>query len=269
MFEEVNELIDQIKENLPWKVVSVQRAEADDLMLVLAREFNSTEKILIYSPDKDMIQAQRNTNNVFQYSSLTKKWLKPEHKSNDMNSWIHEHCVLGDSCDDVPKVVDFTEFSDSFIDHLQQHDIQFESPLELRESSVPQSLKKQILADFNVYKKNRSGEFTEEKDVFKKIRFGPSTLKKKENEYGSIDNWIDSNPLYREHYDRNFTLVMEEGIPDYIKASILDEYKDAKTEYNIKPFEDYLISNNLKNISLELPCIFRMKRELTADDFGW
>ena len=36
-----------------------------------------------------------------------------------------------------------------------------------------------------------------------------------------FNDWLFSHPLYKEHYDRNFTLVMEEGIPTDIWNGII------------------------------------------------
>lgn len=269
VFAEVDALIDQIKDNLPWKVISVPKAEADDIMLVLAREFNRFEKILIYSPDKDMIQAQRDNENVFQYSALTKKWLVPENKHDHMDHWIMEHVCLGDASDEVPKVVDHTEFSPTFINFIKDQGYTMSSPVEFRSADVSDAEKKRLIEEFDVYKTNRKGESTGVKDIYKDIRFGPSTLQKEIAKHGSLDAWLDSHPLYRKHYERNFTLVMEEGIPTDIWNEIVLQYKEAKSDYNDKVFEEYLINNELKSILMELPNHFKINRDLTADDFGW
>jgi 5'-3' exonuclease len=269
VFADIDLLIEQLKTNLPWKVIEIPKAEADDIMLVLAREFNRSEKILIHSPDKDMIQAQRNTDNVFQYSSLTKKWLVPENKHDHMEHWIMEHVCLGDASDEVPKVVDHTEFSKVFVDFISVQGYNIDTPMEFRAADIPNEEKKRLIEEFDVYKLNRKGESTGVKDIYKDIKFGPSTLQKKLAEYGSLDAWLDSHPLYRQNYDRNFKLVMEEGIPSNIWNEIVVQFKEAKCEYNDKSFEQYLTENELKSILMELPNHFKIQRELTAQDFGW
>ena len=269
VFSEVDELIDQIRTNLPWKVVEVPRAEADDIMLVLAKEFHKREAVLIHSPDKDMIQAQRDNDSVFQYSSLTKKWVLPENKHDHMDHWITEHVCLGDASDDVPRVVDHTEFSDAFFAYLSNNGFDIRTPMEFRESSASLDVKKKLLQQFDVYKLNRAGESTGVKDVYRDIKFGPSTLQKKIKEHGSLDNWLDSHPLYRKHYERNYKLVMEEGIPDHIRTEIVIRYEQAETVYNRSSFEEYLHRNNLKTIIMDLPSIFKVKTEICAADFGW
>jgi hypothetical protein len=216
-----------------------------------------------------VIQAQRGNDNVFQYSSLTKKWLVPENKHDNMDHWITEHVCLGDPSDDVPKIVDKTEFSDSFLAHLAAHGFNVKVPLDFRDLAIDIEDKKKLVQCFDVYKKNRSGESTQEKDIYKDIRFGPTTLQKKLKEYGSLDAWLDSHPMYRKNYERNFILVMEEGIPKNIWSAIVENFNSAETVYNREEFEQYLNENGLRSILMELPNVFKVNRELTAADFGW
>ena len=269
VFSHIDTVIDQIKNNLPWKVLEVPTAEADDIMLVLAKEYNKYEKILIHSPDKDMIQAQRDNENVYQYSALTKKWIVPENKHDHMDHWICEHICLGDGADEVPKVVDHTEFSTSFLDYLKEHNLEIETPMDFKESTISNDVKRDLLTNFDVYKLNRKGESTGVKDIYKDMKFGPAKLQKEIIKYGSLDKWLDSHPLYRQHYDRNFTLVMAEGIPSDIWNEIILQYKEANISYNDRSFSEYLIQNELKSILMDLPGVFKITRELTADDFGW
>lgn len=269
VFKHINELIYQLKHNVPWKVVEVSRAEADDIMLILAKEFNQYELILIDSPDKDMLQAQRETENVFQYSALTKKWLVAENKHDNMEHWIMEHVCLGDASDDVPRVIDHTEFSPAFLKYLKEQGYNIKDPIEFKASDIQTDEKKALIENFNVYKLNRKKESTGVKDIYKDIRFGPSGLEKAIKQFGSLDAWLDSHPLYRPHYERNFKLVMEEGIPEHIRSEIVKAYKAAPTDYNQKEFEDYLERNNLNSLKMELPNHFKINRDLTADDFGW
>lgn len=264
IFKYINDMIDMMREYLPWKIVSVPRAEADDIMLVLARHYNKFEKILIFSPDKDMIQAQRNTDNVFQYSALTKKWIVPENKHNDMDDWLLEHVCLGDASDEVPRIIDETIFSDNFKNYLKENNIEIETPMEFQ--TLNDEIKSDLLEKYNIYKVNKKGEPTE-LDIYLKERLGLSTLKKKIDKIGSLDSFLDSHPLYRKHYNRNYILVMEEGIPPEIWNECLIQYKDAKNDLIINEFEEFLDKHNLS--SLKLTITFEITRELKMEDFGW
>lgn len=301
-----NIMLECIENNLPWKVVCVDRAEADDLMLVLSRYFNEREKILIHCPDKDLIQAQIGAPNVKQYSALTKKWVVPEHKSTDMNKWIMEHVCLGDESDGVPRIFDFTEFTDSFKEYLISKNVNALEPVQFFEYS--KDFQTKLFDGYNIYKTNKKGEDTE-KDIFVKPRFGPTDLekilngkyqlnekKKKLTELKTLykddkesikkinqkiksleiddktpeerfEEWLDSHPLYRKNYNRNFTLVMEQGIPADIWNNVILQYKSAKNEYNHYEFHKFLSEYNLT--SLKLIMNFESNSEICAADFGW
>ena len=62
----------ELKETFPYKLLQIDRAEADDIIgtLVMERKFSSP-KTMIMSSDKDFIQLQR-YHDVFQYSPVAK-----------------------------------------------------------------------------------------------------------------------------------------------------------------------------------------------------
>ena len=101
IFECLNTIKAEIKENLPYKVLEVYGAEADDIIaaLCLKLEFDNG-KTLILSGDKDFIQLQKYTN-VTQYSPITKKFVNGE----DPKQYLKEHILNGDSSDGVPNVL--------------------------------------------------------------------------------------------------------------------------------------------------------------------
>lgn len=103
IFETLNKVRDEIKDNLPYKVVRVEHAEADDVISTLCHKYGvqlnnaSTEKILILSSDKDFMQLQKFTN-VYQFSPMAKKFLK----TNEPEKFLKEHILKGDRSDGVP-----------------------------------------------------------------------------------------------------------------------------------------------------------------------
>lgn len=100
-FEQVykmfDELTDDLKNHFPWKVVGVDRAEADDIIAVLTTKFHLSEKIMIISSDKDFLQLQQYPN-VYQYSPITKKELV---ESNPQVA-LREKIIRGDVGDGIP-----------------------------------------------------------------------------------------------------------------------------------------------------------------------
>lgn len=269
VFHHMNGLIDVIDKHLPWKVIKTKTAEADDIMLALSRVYNQYENIMIHSPDKDLIQAQRNTSTVYQYSSLVNKWITAESKYENMDEWLLDHVCMGDAGDGVPRVVDHTEFSDNFIQYLKNNNCQYLTPYEFINSDLSDDARMRLMTNFSIPKTNRKGESTGVLDIYKDIKFGPAKLRKLIDKHGSIDNWLDTHPLYRKHYNRNYALVMEEGIPTDVWNNVIIDYKEAKTDYNEKEFLDFLTKYGLESMINDVPVLFRKSQTLTLDDFDW
>ena len=99
IFEVLNKIKEEIREFLPYKVVETHGAEADDVIAIICKHYQS-EKIMIVSGDKDFIQLHK-YENVRQYSPITKKHV------NGVNPvvYIKEHILKGDKSDGVPNVL--------------------------------------------------------------------------------------------------------------------------------------------------------------------
>jgi len=251
--------------------VTAERAEADDIILVLSRALN--EKILIYSGDKDMIQAQHNNPLVSQYSHQTKKWLAPEDKYEHMEHWFLEHTCLGDASDNVFNIVYKSEFSDNFKKHLEYHgiDTKFHDVYTFKTELTDIVLKKQLISSFNIYKKQRISDPEPVLDVYKDIRFGSSTLFKTIAKFKTLDKFLDSNPIIRENYNLNCKLVLEEGIPEYVRNNIIEAYKTASTAYDKQKFDDYLDRKELSQAKYDIMKVFKVQEtdSLSAENCGW
>ena len=91
----------ELRETFPYKVLQINRAEADDIIgtLVMERRFSSP-KTMIISSDKDFIQLQR-YHDVFQYSPVAKKLLNGV----DPEEYLREHILRGDKSDGIPNVL--------------------------------------------------------------------------------------------------------------------------------------------------------------------
>ena len=249
VFKEIEDFLEFLKLHSPYHVVSVPKAEGDDVILCLAKHFAQREPIMIISSDKDMIQAQKH-GDVKQYSLLTRKFVTAETKSDNMEDWLLEHVVLGDACDEVPRVIDETVFSDDFEDFLKTRYI----------TLTP----KQFLE----HREKLETKFSElgfERDFFKKERFGMSTLRRRIRDFGSLDKWLDSNELYRTNFERNKRLVLEEFIPGFILEESTKQI-DTKTNFDFNTFRKYLEENQLRSLEDKMPdCFFTQK--ITADYF--
>lgn len=62
IFDIFAKIRDELREYLPYRVIEVEGAEADDVIAVLAARFSPTESVLIISEDKDFIQLLKHDN---------------------------------------------------------------------------------------------------------------------------------------------------------------------------------------------------------------
>lgn len=118
IFETLNKVRDEIKENLPYRVIQVDKTEADDIIGTLCHKYGTqlnnatTEKILILSSDKDFMQLQKFAN-VEQFSPMAKKFLR----TNDAGKFLKEHILKGDRSDGIPN---FLSSDDTFVAESRQ-----------------------------------------------------------------------------------------------------------------------------------------------------
>jgi 5'-3' exonuclease len=99
LFEVIDNIRGEIKEHLPYKVVNIEGCEADDIIGVICKNYNS-EPILIVSSDKDFVQLQK-YKNISQWSPLTKKFIKNEKPDEQLRALI----VTGDRSDGIPNIL--------------------------------------------------------------------------------------------------------------------------------------------------------------------
>ena len=264
VYEKIDNLVDQIDKYAPWKVIDVASAEGDDCILTLAKNYAKIEPILIISFDKDMIQAQK-YGNVKQFNQITGKFITVAEKNHgDIKSWLIEHVCLGDEADEVPKIVDNIKFSQNFKSYLESKKIEVD---EYSFAKMSNSEKENIIGDFNIYQKDRKGNDTV-LDIYAKLRFGPSSLKKVISDYNGLENWLHSNPLLEYNFNINKRLVLGEYIPDDLEKNIIATYKSSSNKYT-EEFRTFLENEQLGNILTILPSNFSDGKEISVNDLLW
>lgn len=115
IFRIVNLVREELREHFPYKVIHVQKAEADDIIGTLTletQEFGKDEPVMIVSADKDFVQLHK-FNNVRQYSPMIKKFVTEKNP----RTFLLEHIFKGDSGDGVPNVL---SPDNTFVDGVRQ-----------------------------------------------------------------------------------------------------------------------------------------------------
>jgi len=100
VYKMFNTVLDEINENLPWKVIHVDGAEADDIIGVLTMKYAQHQPVFILSADKDFIQLH-SYGDVKQWSPNTKKFIKHA----DPVAYLKEHIMRGDAGDGIPNIL--------------------------------------------------------------------------------------------------------------------------------------------------------------------
>lgn len=105
LFRIMNTIRDEISEFFPYKVINIDRCEADDIIGVICHEYGTqlntgAERILILSGDKDYIQLQKYAN-VDQYDPVKKKFIR----NNNPEEYLIEHILKGDNGDGIPNIL--------------------------------------------------------------------------------------------------------------------------------------------------------------------
>ena len=117
IFNCLNQIRDEIRENFPYIVMEIYGAEADDIISVLTNYTANTskEKVLILSGDKDFLQLSKYSF-VSQYNPMQKKYLQLE----DPKQFLMEHIIKGDRSDGIPN---FLSDDDTFVTGKRQKPI--------------------------------------------------------------------------------------------------------------------------------------------------
>lgn len=113
IFDTLSEMRDDIAKHFPWRVIHVDRAEADDVIAVMTKWLQDnqlvqeglveeTQKVLILSSDKDFKQLQLYPT-VKQWSPMQKKYITATKQ--EIRDFMIEHIVKGDTGDGVPNIL--------------------------------------------------------------------------------------------------------------------------------------------------------------------
>ncbi len=118
IFDTINLLKSEIKDHLPYQLVEIEGAEADDVIACYVQWLkNENEKVLIISADHDFMQLHK-FNNVYQWSPTKNDFVTCKVDPKDK---LFEHIIKGDKGDGVPNVL---SDDDTIVDGRRQKPIQ-------------------------------------------------------------------------------------------------------------------------------------------------
>jgi len=106
IFSMLHNIKNEIKTFLPYKVIEIETAEADDIIATLIKKNKRViapehkKNVLILSGDKDFIQLH--DKNVKQYNPVLKIFVS---KGEEPSLYIKEHILKGDRSDGIPNVL--------------------------------------------------------------------------------------------------------------------------------------------------------------------
>ena len=106
IFSMLHDIKNEIRTFLPYKVIEIETAEADDIIATLVKRNkrivapNHKRNVLILSGDKDFIQLHNE--NVRQYNPVLSKFVG---KGENPSIYIKEHILKGDRSDGIPNIL--------------------------------------------------------------------------------------------------------------------------------------------------------------------
>jgi len=101
IFEIMSKIKNELKEHMPYKVIEIDTAEADDIIAALVKKsYYTDQNVLILSGDKDFIQLHNNR--VKQYNPVLNKFVGV---GETPSIYIKEHIEKGDRSDGIPNVL--------------------------------------------------------------------------------------------------------------------------------------------------------------------
>ena len=183
IFNTMTTIREEVEENFRWKNISIPKAEADDIIAVIAENSLPIEPVLIISSDKDFQQLQKYPN-VKQWSPSKQDYLVCENPS----EFLQNHIIRGDSSDGIPNIL---SDDDSFINENKR-----QAPLTKKKAN-------QITEDLETWKEKdnwkRNQEIIDFEYIPREIKDAIMEEYNKPNEKSSngIFNYLVKNKLVK------------------------------------------------------------------------
>lgn len=236
-FEALSIVIDELKNYMPYIVLDVRHAEADDCIAVITQYLTSLgHKVRIISSDGDFSQLHKYPN-VDQWSPMQKKWVKVKSDSPEEDCLIK--IIKGDRKDNVSSI----KVRGNFYLTMNEGDRTPPTSSKLIKSLVGKSDSEveQVLYD----------EIKKKKDDFHKetllVHYGRTEDEIKDIQ--DLPRFIAD--LQMERFKENRVLIDFDYIRDDIKEAIMKEFHSYKPAPRGKMYS-YFVKNGLKDLIKDL-----------------
>lgn len=156
LYNNLDILRNELKDNFPYKSICVDGAEADDIIAVLCTNYSDEEDIVIVSSDRDFIQLHNE--NVKQFDPRQNKWVV----NSNPKQYLLEHILKGDRGDGIPNILSKDDcfingrqtpctrkFIENFESNKAKHQRNYDRNKTLIDlTSIPENISELILEQF-------------------------------------------------------------------------------------------------------------------------
>ena len=230
-FIKYNELLEEVEKNLPFKVILVDKAEADDVAAVLTHDVLKENDIVLVTTDGDYVQLLE-TPNVSIFNPIKKKFVSCE----DPRSELLMKIFTGDKGDFVPSIADRHTFKPEFLEYC------------VKKLSVAKSESNAKI----LLENNEKLLMTSSIEYQKTYGLKPSRVMGFSNKQAkgiintdTVHQFLDdpTNKDLKKKFIRNNKLVNLKMQPSIIKENIIKEYNNYHSLPSKKGLFTYFVKN--------------------------
>jgi 5'-3' exonuclease len=236
-FKVYNEFLQEISTNLPFKLLNVEYAEADDVAGILSHseELKENAKIIVTS-DQDYMQLL-SLPMVKIYNPITKKFMETECPKKHLLM----KAIMGDKGDNIPSIKDTHHFKPEFVefcinDGVAKNEQNLKIIFENDEERLL-SMEIKFLDRYGI-KASRVMRFSE--------KLAYSLI-----EEGKLDEHIKSDETMKTKLIRNNRLVNLTAQPPKLKEMIIEQYKSSKINCKMNSLFTFFVKNSFNGFLQE------------------
>jgi hypothetical protein len=248
-YDMYGKFLEEIELNLPFKIVEVDYAEADDVAGVLAASTELQENIkILITTDGDYAQLMQNPLTKI-YNPMKKKFMQ----SSDPKTDLLLKVVLGDKGDYVPSIKDKHNYKTEFLDFCVNEEV----------AKNPHNVKIKLENDEHLLIKkelefqSKYGIKASRVTTFSK-KLANSLIKE-----GKLMEHLKGDSELKTKFIRNNKLVNLTAQPKELKEQIINSYNDYEMKAGLNKLFDFFIMNGFNQFMEDTVRIGNLLEPLT------